>query len=195
MWNKLQIRSMLEPMNGYEAMVTIVHDSFMEVLSIVCAGCLSWCLTTTLQQTTPGHDFTTTLPYRIAVMCIPMIGSLYCNYKTKKTEAAETTTFFGGCLNDESLLLLQQEEEAMLSLSSSDSGSSTTTTTTNYEHSFPIIFIFFTIVTLSLAFMKYQSKQQQDHIDKVTKLRNELHTTPQKKTTTTTQNKELKNKK
>ena len=190
MWNKLQIRSMLEPMNGYEAMVTIVHDSFMEVLSIVCAGCLSWCLTlpgtnSSSGSATGGSDFTT-LPYRIAVMCIPMIGSLYYNYKTKATTANST---FGGCLNDDALLLLQQEEEALSSLASSDGGgSSSSTSTTTYEHSFPIIFIFFTIVTLSLAFMSYQSKQQQDYIDKVTKLRNELHTHK-------AQNKELKKKK
>ena len=82
-----------------------------------------------------------------------------------------------GCLNDDALSLLLQEEEQ-----------DSTTSTTSYEHSFPIIFIFFTIVTLSLAFMQYQNKQTQINIDKIVKLRKDLHTEQ-------TENKNIKKKK
>ena len=176
---------MLEPMNGFGTMVTIFHDSFTEVLGIVCAGCLSWCLLLP-PPATGGSDFTT-LPYRIAVTCIPMIGSLYYNYKTKLNDRQQQgdggmSTTLNGCLTDEALTLLQQEEIEQ------QQGNTDNFSSTSYEHSFPIIFIFFTIVTLSLAFMQYQNKQTQINIDKIVKLRKDLHTEQ-------TENKNIKKKK
>jgi hypothetical protein len=78
---------MEDTMSGFQALLAVVNDSFVEIMGIACAGCLLWCLSLPMRD----RDFST-LPYRLSTACIPMIVSLYFSNRTM------------GCLKDEPMM-------------------------------------------------------------------------------------------
>ena len=129
--------------------MAVVHDSVSEIAAIVCACFLMQCLS--LPIMTDHNDFST-LSYRLSCACIPVIISIYA--------ARNQNTTMGGCLGTTEGSLLEYTMENQ--------------PPPHKPHGFPVILVFHSIVSLSLFFMQYQSKQAEINIEKVRKLKKDL---------------------
>jgi hypothetical protein len=87
---------MEEPVNGLQAMVAVIYDSAVEIMGIICAASMAWCLS--LPMMDKNADFSS-LPYKISTACIPMIASLYFNNKKV------------GCLEEEVRQFLEEPSD------------------------------------------------------------------------------------
>jgi hypothetical protein len=146
-------------MTGFQATWAIVQDSMVELISIICAVSLSKCLMIPLPtlpsliaSRRPWADFMTS-SYSLATLCIPMIFGGYYNNKNKTSK---------GCLREDQEALLPSTED-------NDEDAPTTPI-----HQFPVIFIFFTIASISLGFMQYQGQKQQANVNDILKLQHDL---------------------
>jgi hypothetical protein len=134
----------------------------VELVSVICAVSISKCLMIPLPtipsliaSRRPWADFMTS-SYSLATLCIPMIFGGYYNNKNKASR---------GCL--------REDQEAMLLRSATTEDNEEDAPTTPI-HQFPVIFIFFTIASISLGFMQYQAQKQQANVNEVLKLQHEL---------------------
>ena len=131
-------------MSGYEAFWTVLNDSQVEILSVICASCLLWCL----QLPMKGRDFET-LPYRLSCAVVPLIVSLYFQKKD----------LLHGCLPSSEKQFIENDSE--------DAGG-------DRKHQFPIILVFHLIVSLSLFFMYHQGRQHAQNVEMVQQMRSDL---------------------
>jgi hypothetical protein len=135
---------MEEPISGLGAAWAVVNDSHVEILSVICAACLIWCLSLPM-----GYQDFTTVPYRMSCTVVPMIVSLYFQNKHL------------GCVPAKEKLHIEDGPGSI-----GDGGGE--------KRNFPIILIFHTLVSLSLFFMNYQCGQHEEQVEMVRKMRKDL---------------------
>jgi hypothetical protein len=166
--------------SGREAMVLVLHDSVVEIVSIVCAAFLVWCLRLPMS----GKDFST-VPYRLSCTVIPMIVSLHFHRKTNNTtnNADNNVDYVGGlalsCVSAAAASVLGNNDDSATDSSSvtledlrGDGGGGDISSTV-VRH-FPVILVFHTIVSISLWFMQYQNQGHQKSLEMVEKLKEDL---------------------
>ena len=150
-WNELQPETLAIP--GSEAIILILHDSTIELLSLICVGCLIQCLRL------PQGDFSS-LPYRLSCTVIPIILSLYfpqaSNNKHDRPTCVATSKLY-----DASLTTADLRDEAV-------------------PRRFPVVLVFHLVVSLSLWFMLYQNQQYDKNVFLLQKLKHDLTQTKTK---------------
>lgn len=159
-WNELQPDSLAIP--GSEAIILVLHDATVELLSIFCVGCLLQCLRL------PQGDFSS-LPYRLSCAILPVIISIYfqqssINSSSKKKE--RPTCVASSKYYDASLTTADLRDEAV-------------------PRHFPVALVFHLIVSISLWFMLYQNQQHDKNIQLLQKLKQDLVQTKANKTNST----------
>ena len=151
-WNELQPETLAIP--GSEAIILLLHDATVELLSIFCVGCLLQCLRL------PKGDFSS-LPYRLSCAIIPIILSLYFqpgtfeNNSSNSKKKERLTCVAASKYYDASLTTADLRQEAV-------------------PRHFPVVLVFHLIVSLSLWFMLYQNQQHDKNIQLLQKLKDEL---------------------
>lgn len=156
--------------SGKAAIVLLLHDSVVELTSIVCATFLVWCLSLPMK----GNDFST-IPYRLSCAMIPAILSLHFQRKSShhhdssSNDMQETSALSSSCLSASSVV------DATTALTLEDlRGDDATAGPLVITRHFPVILVFHMIVSISLWFMQYQNQQHQRNIEMVDKLKQDL---------------------
>lgn len=129
-------------------MKLILHDSVVELMSIICAAFLLRCL-----QLPTGNDFSS-VPYRLSCAVLPMIISLHFQRKAQAAVSTPTSCVEASSVYDVTMAGSWESEPV--------------------PRHFPVILVFHTIVSISLWFMQYQAGQHQKNVQMIEKLKVDL---------------------
>jgi len=164
-WNALQPETRAIP--GSEAIILILQDATVELLSIFCVACLLQCLRL------PKGDFAS-LPYRLSCAVIPIILSIYF-------QATTTTTTSSNDIDGNN----NKNKERPTCVANSQYYDASLTTADLRDEAvprhFPVVLVFHLIVSLSLWFMLYQNQQHDKNIFLLQKLKQDLTEAQKKK--------------
>ena len=151
-WNEEHQQNEDDMIQYSQAMYLCLKDSMVEVMSLVCGCLIFWMI-----RQTNSDDFSST-PFRMASSLLPMIAMMYMQNRTM------------GCMRH--LKTTNNNTESVLEGDDVDEKS---------RRPFPVVIIYYVIVTLSLFAMKVQRTQGQQNIDKIQKLRKDLLEVKKKK--------------
>lgn len=159
------------------AIGVVLYDSVVEILSILCAAFIVWCLglpeTQTNEQpaSSSSLELFSSLPYRLSCVTLPMIISLYF----QKKQLLDAKSGGGGDDDDPAVAsCIQNMVETLENVTSFVSKHQQEQLPDKTTRHFPVILVFHTIVSVSIWFMQYQTRQHVKNLQLVQKLQNDL---------------------
>eukprot|EP00934_Nitzschia_sp_Nitz4_P004458 Nitzschia sp. Nitz4//scaffold27_size158506//34293//35192//NITZ4_002585-RA/size158506-snap-gene-0.196-mRNA-1//1//CDS//3329545443//4448//frame0 len=159
-WNGLETTS--EPIPGSQAMRLVLNSSMVEMLGVLCCACLTWCLSLPLP---PSRNDFATLPYQLSCVLIPMIVTLYFTSKSDP-QVEEADVLSKSCL--------QFLPGATSVFASGSASLLDETEAPRPKRTLPVALVFHVIASCCLWFMQYQSRKQDQTLEKVKQLQQDL---------------------